>query len=217
MPPTDHLLAFLLASFVLIVIPGPSVLFTIGRALTIGRQGALLSVAGNAVGSYLQIVAVAFGIGALVQRSTDVYDAVKIVGATYLIYLGIKAFRHRRALATAVAEPVIRTRNSGRVRLVLDGVVVGASNPKTIIFFTVALPQFVDRSAGPVAIQLLVLGALFPLVAVLCDSVWAVVAGSAREWLARSPGRLAVVGGAGGVAIVGLGVTVAMSGRPDSG
>jgi threonine/homoserine/homoserine lactone efflux protein len=214
MPPTDHLLAFLLASFVLIVIPGPSVLFTIGRALTIGRQAALLSVAGNAIGSYLQVVAVAVGIGTLVQRSAEVYTTIKIVGAAYLIFLGVQAFRHRRALAAAVAVPT-GALTARRRRLLLDGLIVGASNPKTIVFFTVALPQFADRGAGHVPVQLLVLGALFPFIALLCDSVWAVLAGTAREWLASSPRRLAAIGGAGGVAIVGLGVTVAVAGRPD--
>jgi len=96
-----------------------------------------------------------------------------------------------------------------------DGVLVGATNPKTIVFFTVAMPQFVDPGAGNVPVQLLVLGALFPLIAIICDSTWALAAGTAREWLARSPKRLAAIGGAGGIAIVGLGVTVATTGRRD--
>ncbi|MDT4900274.1 MAG: hypothetical protein QOJ78_1204, partial [Pseudonocardiales bacterium] len=98
MPPTDHLLAFVITSFVLIVIPGPSVLFTIGRALTVGRRGALLSAAGNSAGVYLQIVAVAFGVGALVRRSVEVYTVIKFAGAAYLIFLGVQAFRHRHSL-----------------------------------------------------------------------------------------------------------------------
>jgi threonine/homoserine/homoserine lactone efflux protein len=211
-PPTDRLLTFLLASFVLIVIPGPSVLFTIGRALTVGRRGAMLSVLGNATGAYLQVIAVAIGVGTLVQRSTEVYTAIKIVGAAYLIYLGVQAIRHRHALSSAVAARAGAGGGSTR-RLYLDGVLVGVANPKTIVFFTVALPQFADRNAGHVPLQLLVLGALFPAIALVCDSVWAVVAGTAREWLARSPRRLAAIGGTGGAAIVGLGVTVAVTGR----
>jgi threonine/homoserine/homoserine lactone efflux protein len=213
MPPTDRLLTFLLASFVLIVIPGPSVLFTIGRALSAGRRAGLYSVAGNATGVFVQVLAVAVGVGALVQRSTELYTAIKFVGAAYLIYLGVQAFRHRHALSTAIAAPaegLARPR-----RMYLDAVLVGVANPKTIVFFTVALPQFTDRSAGHVPLQLMFLGAAFTAIALACDSVWAVAAGSAREWLARSPRRLAAIGGTGGVAIVGLGITVAVSGRAD--
>jgi threonine/homoserine/homoserine lactone efflux protein len=212
MPPTDHLLTFVITAFVLIIIPGPSVLFTIGRALTVGRRGALLSAAGNSAGAYLQVIAVAAGIGTLVQRSTEIYTAIKFVGAAYLVFLGVQTFRHRHALGEAVAGPA----PTGRARRqFLDGVLVGVANPKTIIFFTVAMPQFVDRGAGHVPLQLLVLGAVFPAIALVSDSVWALVAGTARSWLARSPRRLSAIGGAGGLAIVGLGVTVAVTGSKD--
>lgn len=211
-PSADRLLTFALACFVLIVIPGPSVLFTIGRALTVGRTGALLSVAGNAIGCYLQVVAVAVGIGALVQRSAEAYSAVKLIGAAYLIYLGVQAIRHRHDLAAAVGAPPALGRPR---RLLLDGLLVGAANPKTIIFFTAVMPQFADRGSGNLAGQLLLLGAVFPIIALVSDSVWALVAGAARGWLARSPRRLAVVGGSGGAAIVGLGVYVAVTGRRD--
>ena len=97
----------------------------------------------------------------------------------------------------------------------LDGVLVGVANPKTIVFFTVVLPQFTAPRAGHVPLQLMFLGAAFTAIALACDSVWAMAAGSAREWLARSPRRLAAIGGTGGVAIVGLGITVAVSGRAD--
>lgn len=205
-------MTFLLTSFLIIVIPGPSVLFTVGRALTVGRRGALVTLAGNALGVYLQVVAVAVGVGAIVQRSAQVYTAVKIVGAAYLIFLGVQAFRHRHELGAVIARPDA----VGRMhRLFFDGVVVGVANPKTIVFFTVALPQFADPSAGHVPLQLLVLGGFFPLMALVCDSVWALLAGTARTWFANSPRRLSAIGGAGGVAIVGLGVTVAVTGGKD--
>lgn len=206
-------MTFLITAFVIIVIPGPSVLFTIGRALTVGRRGAFVTVVGNAVGSVLQLVAVAVGIGALVQRSVEVYTIVKIAGAAYLVYLGVQAFRHRRALSEAIGAP---ERGDIRRRHFLDGVIVGATNPKTIVFFTVVMPQFTEPSAGHVPLQMLALGAFFPVIAVLSDSVWAFAAGTARLWLARSPRRLSAIGGAGGLAIVGLGVSVAVTGRrPD--
>ena len=200
-------LAFGALSLVLILIPGPSVLFTIGRALTVGRREALLSVAGNAAGAYLQVVAVALGIGALVERSAAVFTVVKFAGAAYVVYLGVRAIRHRRkvteALATAV--PVI-----GPVRALRDGVVVGFTNPKTIIFMVVALPEFTDTPA-----QMLLVGALFPVIAVLCDSVWAFAAGTARTWFARSPRRLAAIGGTGGLMMIGLGASLALTNRAD--
>jgi threonine/homoserine/homoserine lactone efflux protein len=209
MPPADRLLAWLVTSFVLIVIPGPSVLFTIGRALTVGRAGALRTVLGNGLGSYAQVVAVALGVGAVVQRSSEIFAAVRFVGAAYLVYLGVQAFRHRRSLTEAIGtgSPALLSRR----RQFLDGVLVGVTNPKTIVFFTVVLPQFADRSAGDVPLQLMVLGAMFLGIALVCDSCWALAAGTARAWFARSPRRLSAIGGAGGVAIVGLGVTVAVT------
>jgi threonine/homoserine/homoserine lactone efflux protein len=212
-PPADRLLTFALTSLILIVIPGPSVLFTIGRALSIGHRGAIRSVLGNATGCYLQVGAVAVGVGALVERSSELYLSIRYAGAAYLIVLGVQAFRHRRALADALGTPSGLPRNSRR--RFLDGVLVGATNPKTIVFFTVAMPQFTDSGAGHLPAQLLVLGSVFPCIAVVCDSVWAFVAGTAREWLARSPRRLGAVGGAGGLAIAGLGVTVAVTGGKD--
>src|SRR5690606_1473299 len=141
-------------SLVFVAIPGPSVLFTVSRALTLGRRPALLTVAGNALGLYVQVIAVAFGIGAIVERSIAVFTALKLLGAVYLMYLGAQAIRHRRALTDALALPaeLVRTR-----RVLLDGFVVGASNPKGIVFFAAVLPQFVDASGG-VAAQMLVLG-----------------------------------------------------------
>ena len=209
---TDHLLAFILVAFVLIVVPGPSVLFVVARSLTLGRGAGVATVVGNAAGAYTQVIAVAFGLGALVQESITVYTIVKLVGAAYLIHLGVQAFRHRGALAASLHAPVepkiLR-------RILADGYVVGVFNPKVIVFFMAVLPQFVDRS-GSVALQLLTLGAIFCAIALLCDSAWALLAGTARSWLVASPRRLSAIGGAGGLAIVGLGAGMAVSGRPKS-
>lgn len=204
---TSHVLAFATLSLVMIVIPGPSVLFTIGRALTVGRREALLTVAGNATGAYLQVVAVALGIGAIVERSAAVFTVVKFVGAAYLVYLGVRAILHRREVTQALdaALPTI-----GPVRALRDGVVVGFTNPKTIIFMVVALPEFTN---GPA--EMLLVGALFPVLAVLCDSAWAFLAGTARTWFARSPRRLAAIGGAGGLMMIGLGASLVLTNRKD--
>lgn len=204
---TSQVLAFAALSLVMIVIPGPSVLFTIGRALTVGRREALLTVAGNALGAYLQVVAVAFGVGVLVERSAVVFTVVKLAGAAYLGYLGVQAFRHRRKVTDALAESV---RGIGPARALRDGVVVGFTNPKTIVFLVVALPEFTATT-----VQMLLLGALFPITAVLCDSVWAFAAGTARMWFARSPRRLAAIGGTGGLMMIGLGASLALTNRGD--
>jgi threonine/homoserine/homoserine lactone efflux protein len=207
-----HVLAFAALSAVIIAIPGPSVLFTISRALTVGRTSALFTVAGNELGGCLQVAAVAFGVGALVERSAEIFSVVKWAGAAYIVYLGIQAVRHRRSLAGALAARVTPVRP---LRAMRDGFVIGLSNPKSIVFLVVALPEFTDRTAGhlPVQAQMLILGALFPAIAFVLDSVWATAAGTARQWLARSPRRLALIGGTGGLVMIGLGVSIAATGR----
>src|SRR6202012_672174 len=141
MPPATSILAFAVASAILIVIPGPSVLFTVGRALAYGRRTALLTVCGNVAGNYLVAACVAFGLGSLVQRSAQVFLAVKLAGALYLIYLGVQAIRHRGTLAGAFSagQPA---RSDGRA--VRDGFLVGVTNPKAFILFGAVLPQFVE-------------------------------------------------------------------------
>ncbi|WP_285029862.1 LysE family translocator [Mycolicibacterium sp. lyk4-40-TYG-92] len=212
MPSMGHLLAFGLISLLVIVIPGPSVLFTVGRALTVGRRQALLTVAGNAMGAYVQILAVALGAGALILASSLAFSVIKFVGAAYLIYLGVQAIRHRHGLGEVLTGGASAKRPS---RVLADGFVVGMTNPKTIVFFVAALPQVVDTAAGNVAAQMLVLGVVFLAIAVVSDSVWALAAGLARDWFAQSPRRFAAIGGAGGLAMVGLGVSLAVTGRKD--
>ncbi len=212
MLPTEHLLAFLVIATVLIVVPGPSVLFVVTRSLTLGSRAGLATVVGNATGVYVQVVAVAFGIGALVERSIHVFTAIKLAGAAYLVFLGVQTFRHRRSLMAALDAPVERKHLR---RIFGDAFLVGIFNPKVIVFFMAILPQFVDRSAGSVPVQLLALGAIFCLIALVCDSIWALAAGAARSWLVRSPRRLAAIGGTGGVVMIGLGAGLALSGRKD--
>ena len=210
MLPTGHLLAFALLSFALIIVPGPNVLFVISRSLMLGRAAGVGTAAGGQIGVYLQVVAVAFGVGALVERSVAVFTGIKLAGAAYLVYLGVQAIRHRRSLRAALdvaAEP----RSIGRI--LRDGIVVGVSNPKVIVFFAAVLPQFVNPSAGHVPEQMLLLGSVFLAIAVICDSTWALAAGTARAWLARSPRRLEMIGGAGGLAMIGIGASLALTGR----
>ena len=209
---TDRLLAFAAMSFLLIVIPGPSVLFVIGRALAQGRRAALTTVVGNTLGAYVLIVAVALGVGSIVERSVLVFTVLKLAGAAYLVYLGVKAWRERGSLQAAFTGDKAA---QGGLRTLWEGFAVGVANPKTIVFFAAVLPQFVDRAQGHVAVQMLLLGLVFNVIAVACDSVWGLAAATGRDWFARSPQRLSVVGGAGGLTMIGLGVTIAVTGRKD--
>ena len=212
MPSTNQLLAFVVASILFIQVPGPSLLFTIGRALTVGRRDALLSVVGNTLGLVVQVAGVALGLGALVAASATAYTSLKLVGAAYVVWLGIQAIRHRAdaRLAMTAVDPA-PPGAAAPWRSVWTGVLVGVTNPKTIVFFAAFLPQFIDPGA-PAAPQLLLLGAVFGVLAVASDSCWALAAGRARDWFAREPRRLDRLGATGGVMMVGLGATLATTG-----
>jgi threonine/homoserine/homoserine lactone efflux protein len=208
MIPLPTLLTFVATALVFVVIPGPSVLFVIGRALSLGRTGALLSVLGNAGGFLVQIAAIAVGLGVIIERSIVLFTTIKIVGALFLVYLGIQAIRHRTRPVSRGEVPVV-----SRWRALGEGAVVGVSNPKSIVFFLAVLPQFVTVSIGNVSLQLFILGAIFAVLAVLSDSVWAIGASAARSWFARSPRRLEILGATGGVAMIGLGGAMAVTGN----
>lgn len=210
-PSPQTLLTFALAGIVLVVVPGPSVLFIVGRALAHGRRAALTSVAGNTTGAVLVALVVALGFGAVAVRSVEVFTALKLLGAAYLCYLGVQTFRHRGDLTAAVGAPD----GGADRRLYWQGVLVGVTNPKLLVFFAAVLPQFVDAGAGNPTGQMLVLGLLFALIAAVLDSAWGLAAGAARRWLATSPARLRRIGGTGGVLIVGMGVALAFTGRRD--
>ncbi|QAY72449.1 LysE family translocator [Agromyces protaetiae] len=211
MVPLANLGAFIAASVVLIVIPGPSVLFVIGRSLALGRLGGLLSVLGNAIGMIPLVAAVALGVGALVAQSVVVFTIVKFAGAAYLVYLGIQAIRHRADASAAVSGA--RTVTRSHWKQLAEGFVVGVTNPKTIAFFVAVLPQFVSLRAGAVPVQLFELGVVFIALALVCDSVWALAASGARDWFARSPKRAEGLAATGGVMMIGLGGVLALTGN----
>lgn len=209
MLPAANAGAFALAAFALIVIPGPSVLFVIGRSLSLGRRGGFLSVLGNALGMIPAIAAVSLGVGAIVAESLVVFTVIKFVGAGYLIYLGVQAVRHRNG---HTQEPAAAAVHRSSFRLLREGFFVGISNPKTIVFFVAVLPQFVSYEAGAIPLQLALLGMIFFAIALASDSMWALTAGTARSWFARNPKRQSRIGAAGGVAMIGLGGTLALTG-----
>jgi len=209
MVPWPQLLAWALTSAVIILIPGPSVLFIIGRALALGRRGALLSVLGNTLGALTIVIAVALGVGAVIAQSVVLFTIVKVGGALYLVWLGIQAIRHRRRAAAAVTDGIAPY---GRRRLLIEGFVVGVTNPKLVAFLIAVLPQFVVPAAGNVQLQLLVLGLVSTAIGWVLDSVWALAAGSARDWFARSPRRVERMSAAGGGFMIVLGGSMAISG-----
>jgi len=207
---SGQLIGFTLASLVLIVVPGPGVLFIVGRALSHGRRTAFATAAGHAAGNYAVAACVAVGLGTVLERSAQVFIAVKLIGALYLVILGVQAIRHRRSLATAMSGAA----GAGDGwRALRDGVVVGVTNPKSYILFGAILPQFVNRSAGNVPAQMLLLALISVAIGLVSDITWGVAASAVRAWFAGSPRRYELVGGAGGLAMIGVGVTIAVTGR----
>ena len=208
MPPIGDVIAFAIASFLIIIIPGPSVLFTIGRGISFGRKAALVNVAGNSVGMLTGSLAVAIGIGSFVQSSDVAYAVVGVLGGGYLIYLGYDAVKTRKAVAQAL---VTKADPKPMGQLFRQGFVVGFLNPKSLVFFAAILPQFVDRSQGQVILQMIFLAMIFFVIAVLSDGTWGIVAGTARHWLAGTPTRIEKISGAGGFVIIALGISVIIS------
>lgn len=208
MPPLHSFAAYALASFLLVIVPGPSVLFVISRGVALGRKAALATVVGNAAGVYVQALFVAVGLGAVITRSVAVFNVIKFAGAAYLVYLGVQAFRHRRALSSVLDVADVRPTK----HLLREGFFVGIANPKAAVFFAAILPQFVEPNGAPAGLQMAVLALISVVVAIISDGCWGLAAGSARAWLSASPRRLELLGGAGGITMIGLGFGLAASG-----
>jgi threonine/homoserine/homoserine lactone efflux protein len=207
-----QVLGFAVTCLIVIAIPGPSVMFVVGRALAYGRRTALASVAGNVAGVQTVAMSVALGIGTLVQRSGLVFTAVKLGGAAYLVWLGAKAIRHRRSLASAL---VVAAPPRSGWKAAAEGFTVGVANPKAYVLFAAVLPQFANQAAGHIPLQLLLLSLVSLPIGLISDGTWGLAASGVRSWLARSPRRLELVGGIGGLTMIGLGVTLALTGRKD--
>jgi threonine/homoserine/homoserine lactone efflux protein len=203
---TTQLLTFAAMSFAIIVVPGPSVLFVIGRGVALGRRAALATVVGNAAGAYVLVLLIAAGLGPLLERSEQLLMIAKLGGAAYLLCLGIKAIRDRRKLVDAIGTPVEPRRTSVILR---EGFVVGVLNPKVMLFFTAALPQFVATDGAPVPVQMAALGLVFVAIALVSDSLWGLAAGTARTWLAGRPRHLEGVGAVGGGLMIAVGIRLA--------
>lgn len=220
MTPIESLAAFAVFSLMVVVVPGPSVTFVISRALILGKTGALLTVLGNGLGVLLQALAVAVGLGTLIESSELVMHLVRWGGAAFLIFMGVHAIRHRRDglrrrwhgilhrgedlhlyTPAPLSHPFVHLR---------DAFVVGATNPIILVFLTASLPQFIDSARGGVAWQILGLGIVFILLEMLGESLYALAAGTARDWFAKSNSRLITIRTVGGSVIAGLGVFTAL-------
>ena len=194
---------------VILVAPGPSVLFVIARAIAWGRATAVLTVLGNTLGAFVLSTLVALGLGPILQRYNLAYVAVQWGGGLYLIYLGIDAIRKRAVHASDMTSqgPIGPTPLSS----IRDGFWVGVLNPKAIVFFAAVLPQFVDIDRGRVTTQLLFLGLTFCVLAFISDGAYGVLAGTARNWLAKSNDRLERLRAIGGNVMIILGIAVLYS------
>ncbi|CAB4603216.1 unannotated protein [freshwater metagenome] len=205
----SRLVEYIIAAMIIILAPGPSVLFVIARAIAWGRKVAVITVAGNVTGAFVLSSLVAFGLGPVLQRSDLAFAAVQWGGGLYLVYLGIDAIRKRRIHAADMT-------NQGSVeprifQSVRDGFMVGVLNPKGLVFYAAVLPQFVDRDRGNITAQLLFLGALFSILAFISDGSWGLLAGTARAWLSGDTNRLEKLRAFGGCVMVFLGLAVIYS------
>ena len=207
----DRLPLFMFASLVLLLTPGPAVLYIIARSLAQGRMAGLISVLSVEVGNLFHAVAVSLGLSALLLSSPTAFNIVKYLGAAYLVYLGlVKLFSHSAGAAADEARP--ETQSPGQI--FKQGVVVAILNPKTALFFLAFLPQFVDKSKGQISLQLLALGCLFVLMAIVSDGMYALLASSAGQLLKSRQLVGWVERYVAGFIFVGLGIVAALTGSP---
>ena len=197
---------YLIAAIIIIIAPGPSVLFVIARAVSWGRKISVLTVAGNVTGSFVLSTLVALGLGPILQRWHIAYVAVQWGGGLYLIYLGIEAIRQRAVHAADMTNQGPVAPSIGKS--IRDGFWVGVLNPKAIVFFAAVLPQFVDIDGGHVTSQLIFMGLVFCVLAFISDGSWGLLAGTARAWLATDNRRLERLRGFGGSIMIILGLAV---------
>jgi threonine/homoserine/homoserine lactone efflux protein len=202
----SRLAEYIVAAMIIILAPGPSVLFVIARAIAWGRKVAVFTVAGNVTGAFFLSTFVAFGLGPILQNSEIAYIAVQWGGGLYLMYLGFDAIKHRKIHAADMTNQ--GDREPSALRSMRDGFWVGALNPKGLVFYAAVLPQFIDREKGQITSQLILLGAIFSILAFISDGSWGLLAGTARAWLANDSTRLEKLRAAGGSIMIVLGLSV---------
>jgi threonine/homoserine/homoserine lactone efflux protein len=199
----NTLLAFIGTSLLLLVVPGPAVLYIIAKSTEQGRKAGMASVAGIEAGTLAHVFASAIGISALLLASATAFSILKYAGAFYLIWMGLKKICTRAPVNTMEAAESSRQSVS---RIFWQGAIVNVLNPKTALFFFAFLPQFVNPAKGAVTLQLVVLGMIFVLLATITDSIYALAAGSLSKWLKRQPRYMIIQHYMSGVIYVFLGV-----------
>jgi threonine/homoserine/homoserine lactone efflux protein len=208
-PGAANLGLFVSAALVLLLVPGPAVLYLVARSVEQGRVAGLVSILGIHAATLVHVAAAALGLSAILASSALAFSVVKYAGAAYLIWLGL-----RKIFGRAEALDLNVTANGrGRARLFRDGFIVNLFNPKTALFFLAFLPQFVEVDRGHVAMQIAVLGLLFTVLGFFTDSCYALAAGTAGNWLKRSRGYLKFERYVSGVLFIGLGLTAAFAGN----
>jgi threonine/homoserine/homoserine lactone efflux protein len=205
MPDGTSLLAFVAAALVVLLIPGPGVLYVLARSLSQGQRAGLVSAVGLSAGAFVHVIAATVGLSALLFASAAAFGVVKALGAAYLIYLGIRAVMSRHANVD-VEIPAPRSLR----RLFTDGVIVSVLNPKIAVFFLAFLPHFADPLRGPVSVQIFVLGLLYCVLALCTDGAYAVLAGRLRRLMRGPMARGPLPQYASGVVYIGLGVSTAL-------
>ena len=205
-PDVTNLGLFVVAALVLLLTPGPAVLYIVARSLEQGRRAGLVSMLGVHIGTLVHVLAAAAGVSAVLAASATAFAVVKYVGAGYLVYLGVRRIFDRRPVVASErgAERPLR-------RAFVDGVVINVLNPKTALFFLAFLPQFVDVARGAVGAQILGLGVLFVGLGIITDGAYALTAGTAAQWLRGRPRFLASERWISGGMYIGLGVAAMMS------
>jgi threonine/homoserine/homoserine lactone efflux protein len=204
--PLQNIVTFIAFALVIIAIPGPSVMFAISRALVLGKRGAVLTVVGNGIGVFGQALAVSIGLGVLIQSNDVLMHVIRLAGAAFLMYLGITAIRHRRDGLDLSAPATVPTSS----HILRESIVVGLSNPKTIVFFSAAFPQFVVSGGSPIVWQMIELSVIFVVFGISGDAIYALSAGAARDWFAQSPSRVVTMRTIGGIAMTTLGLITAL-------
>jgi threonine/homoserine/homoserine lactone efflux protein len=200
------LFELIIASVAIILIPGPSVMFVVARAVAWGRITAVLTALGNSLGMLLLSVFIALGLGPLLQRSELLLVVVQVLGGIYLIHLGVDAYRHRQEHADDMIK--IEEIKPSNFQILRQGFTVGALNPKALVFFSAVFPQFVNTKVGTITFQLLIFGVIFSCLSFLLDGTWGVVVGSSRDWFVTSKNRLVALRTIGAVVMVALGIGV---------
>ena len=207
------LLGFLAMSAVLSLVPGPSVVLATGRAITRGRAQAIRIVVGNVIGGIALLVLVVLGLGAIVVASATLFNAVKMLGACYLLWLGIRTLLSIRHGSAADLDETGRHDEASTRKALREGVLVGVSNPKSVVALVAILPQFVDSSIGAPALQMMLIGLAGAAAQFSIEATWVLAAASLRAWFRRSSRRLDALKAAGGLTMVGLAGKLALQ-RP---